>query len=181
MAGSVVDISKHPFSKTDQLLVDANVWLLLYGPQPPNSQRVAAYSSAFKRILQASSQIYIDPLITSEFVNTYARIHHRIMTDTNPVISKDFKTFRNSGAFAPIAQAIVAAFRRVLLLCKRVECDFVDSDVSAMLASFELGGHDLNDLLFVELCKHRDFFFITDDADFARYDVRMLTANRRVL
>ena len=69
----VKEVEYYRFTSNDRLFLDANIWLLFYGPQIPRDTWVDIYSQAFARILAAQSPIYIDVLIVSEFINTYAR------------------------------------------------------------------------------------------------------------
>ena len=173
------DITTHAFDPSEELLLDTNVWFFIYGPHKPNDKRVAAYSNALKNILAAKSRIYIDVLIVSEFINTYARLKWHLL----PTSSKyqDFKQFRKSGAFKSIAQDIAADVGRVLRHCKRIENGFESVDITALIDKYAAGNSDFNDQVLVALCKKRGLKMVTDDADFKGKDIPVLTANRRLL
>ena len=67
-------IDQYTFSDTDEVLLDANIWLFVYGPQySATDQRTAVYSDALKRMLSAKTRIFVDVLVLSEFVNSFAR------------------------------------------------------------------------------------------------------------
>ena len=73
MTQKIAAVGQHNFTCQDKLFLDANIWMYLYGPpQNRRSSEVRTYSKAFKNILKASSQIYIDVLVVSEFINAYA-------------------------------------------------------------------------------------------------------------
>jgi len=78
MRNSVQNIKSYVFKPTDELLLDANIWLSVYAPRRPNDWRAAVYSRALSDMLLAQSRIYIDVLIISEFINAYARIEFYI-------------------------------------------------------------------------------------------------------
>ncbi|MGB6064251.1 MAG: hypothetical protein WBG50_05560 [Desulfomonilaceae bacterium] len=46
MSSEAFHIRDYHFSNSDALLVDANVWLYLYGPQEPEDWRAKVYSQA---------------------------------------------------------------------------------------------------------------------------------------
>ena len=144
MKRSAEDINRYVFQSTDALLLDANVWLFLYGPHRPGNKKAATYSAAFARILKAISPIYVDVLIVSEFINRYARLKHSILKRSARV-SSDFKQFRKSAAFKPIARDIAADTRRILKHCTRIESGFDVLDINALVDEYEKGNSDFND------------------------------------
>ena len=74
MAHKTVEVRHYNFTSQDKLFLDANIWLYLYGPQKPGNRWVRIYSTVFNRILNVKSRIYIDVLVVSEFINSYARL-----------------------------------------------------------------------------------------------------------
>ena len=74
------------------------------------------YSTAFRRILEAQSSIYIDVLIVSEFINAYTRIVWRQRNS-----NRNFKLLRNISQFKPIAEEVVDNIARVLSHCLRIK------------------------------------------------------------
>ena len=63
-----LSVGDYDFQPGDELFLDANIWLLIHGPQNTGNDRMHAYSSAFRRLLEAQCRIYIDVLIVSEFI-----------------------------------------------------------------------------------------------------------------
>ena len=108
MPSNSQDINSYAFSNSDRLLLDANVWMFVHGPNRPGDNRVAVYSGALAKILAANSTIHTDVLIISEFINRYARLRHGILQSTAGAPA-DFKQFRNSADFKPVAQEIAGA------------------------------------------------------------------------
>ena len=170
-------ITHYTFTAADSLLLDTNIWLLIYGPQRPGDQRVAVYSQALTQILAARSRIFIDVLIVSEFINTYARLQWKLLFPT----STDFKQFRQSSHFQPIAQAIAADMKRVLRHCTRIANGFELLAVDTLLNTYAAGNSDFNDQVLAVLCQNAGLKLITDDADFGGQDVPIITNNRRLL
>ena len=177
MTTKAFSLNNYVFGSEDQLFLDANIWLFLFGPQQsPVRNRVKTYSQAFKRILIAKSQIYIDVLIVSEFINSYSRI---IWRNASPTVS--FKQFRNSRQFKPIAQNIAADVRNVLMHCSPMESGFSLLDMNDLLNDYAAGGVDFNDQVISELCRTKGLTLITNDGDFRGQGIHILTANRRLL
>ncbi len=173
-------IDQYHFKKSDKLLLDANVWLLLYSPQyRPDDVRVRTYSSAFRDMGKAKSRIFIDAIVLSEFVNALARFAFQILPPQQK--SADFKSFRRSSRFRPVAKTIAAACRKVLVFCTQIESHFVPLNIDVLLGQYEGGASDLNDLLLANLCKSRNLTLGTDDGDFRESGLKVLTANNRLL
>lgn len=177
MANNTFPVASYNFTPDDELLLDTNIWLFVYGPQKPNNRKVATYSQALARILAANSRIYIDVLIVSEFINTYARLKWNVMGKPRG----DFKRFRTSQDFKPIAQDIAADIRRVLSHCGRVENGFETLDIDGLIAEYADGDSDFNDQVIATLCQKRGLKLVTDDGDFRGQSIPVVTANPRLL
>ena len=177
MENNALAVASYNFKSEDELFVDTNVWLFIYGPQKPGDTRVAAYSHALARILAAQSRIYIDVLIVSEFVNTYARLKWKLVA---PHINQ-FKAFRKSVEFKPVAQDVAADVKRVLKHCSRIESSFEALDIDGLINQYGAGDSDFNDQVITELCKRNGLTLVTDDGDFDGQGIPVVTANKRLL
>lgn len=177
MANNAFSVANYNFTPEDELLLDTNIWLFVYGPQKPGDAKVATYSQALAKILAAKSSIYIDVLIVSEFINTYARVKWNVMGKPHG----DFKQFRKSQDFNPIAQDVAADIRRVLSHCARVENGFETLDIDSLIGEFAVGDSDFNDQVIAALCQQRGLKLVTDDGDFRGQGIPLVTANRRLL
>ena len=177
MTNKAVALSSYRFTSKDQLFLDANIWLYLYGPQSPNiSRKVKIYSRTFGRILKAKSRIYIDILVISEFINSYAKIRWK-----NVAPKIEFKKFRNSSSFKPVAQDIAADTKRVLKHCSQIESGFGTLKMNDLLCDYSTGGSDFNDQVISELCKRKGLKLITNDGDFKGRGASVLTANKYLI
>lgn len=176
MTPRALSVREYDFQRHDELFLDANVWLLVFGPQSPGDARTRIYSSAFRRILEANSRIYIDVLVVSEFINAYSRLQWRVRAP-----SIGFKTFRDSPEFREIAREIAANVKRVLRHCSRLESQFDTLDADELMEEFARGGTDFNDQVIRNLCWSMNLKLITDDRDFGGQGISILTANRRLL
>ena len=107
MKHEATEVRHYNFTSQDRLFLDANIWLYLYAQLKPQAHWVKIYSKVFKRILKAKSKVYTDVLVVSEFINRYARLRWRI-DESNFGEFDEFKDFRNSPHFKPVAQDIAA-------------------------------------------------------------------------
>lgn len=179
MSGTAVAISDYPFKSEHKLFVDANVWLFLYGPNsPPEDDKSKIYSAAFKNMLEAQSQIYIDVLIVSEFINRYARTRFHLCRKNS---EQSFKKFRRSPSFKGIAKKIAGEVKTVLKHCKRIKNGFEVLDIEDIFDEYAEGNSDFNDQIIAAICKREKLQLITDDGDFKDKGISVLTANKRML
>ncbi len=170
-------VTGYNFTPDDELLLDTNIWMLIYGPQKPRNKRVATYSRALAKILAAQRRIYIDVLIVSEFINTYARLKWNVMGKPHA----EFKRFRKSADLEAIARDIAADVRRVLKHCERIENGFEALDIDGLIDEYAAGDSDFNDQVIAALCKKRGLKLVTDDGDFAGHGIPIVTENSRLL
>lgn len=176
MTERAVDIGQYVFTASDQLLLDTSVWLLIYGPHVPGDSRVALYSGALKRMLEAKSRLYVDVVILSEFINTYVRMKQQIAA---PRLR--FKDFRRTAAFQTVANDVVADAKHMMKQCVWVANDLELSAVDGLLDEYALGKSDFNDQIISVLCSRKGMKLVTDDSDFKDRDIPILTANSQLL
>jgi len=172
-----VAVANYEFKPEDELFLDANIWLFIYGPQSPGNSKMAIYSQAFSRILAARSRIYIDVLIVSEFINAYARLKWKFVA---PHIDK-FKTFRKSPGFKPVARDIAADVKQILNHCLRIENGFEVLEIEGLIDEYTAGDFDFNDQIITALCQRKGLKLVTDDGDFSGQGIPIVTANKRLL
>lgn len=171
------EISGYEFKPADRLLLDANVWLFIYGPHKPGDEKVAVYSHALARIKAAQSCIYIDVLIVSEFINRLSRLKWK----QNFSKYGDFKQFRKSKDFKSVARNIAADVKYVLGLCTRVSSGFESLEINRLIDKYSEGNADFNDQVLSDLCNRTGMKLVTDDSDFKGRDIPIITANHKLL
>jgi len=179
MTAKTLNINSYTFVQTDELLIDANVWLYIHGPQIPKDQRSKNYSNALASILQAKCSIFLDVLILSEFINRYSRL--KCTQEKGTADPTTFKSYRQSSDFRTVAKDITDAVRRIFKHSKCVESGFTSIDVNDLLTDYESKCTDFNDQILAGICKSRSLKFVTHDGDFKDYDITVLTANRSML
>lgn len=177
MKYNAIAVSNYNFTPQDKIFLDANIWLYLYGPPKLRSRWRPIYAAVFNHILSANSRIYIDVLVVSEFINSYARIEWQFVA---PYIN-NFKNFRNDPRFKPVAADITADVKRVMSHCSRVDSNFATLGIDDLLNDYATGDFDFNDLVITEICKSNGFTLITNDSDFKTQEIPILTANQSLL
>lgn len=174
------EVRYYNFTTEHKLFLDANIWFYIFGPQEPEYQGshwMAIYSEVLRDILNAKSQIYIDVLIISEFINRYAKLKFNV--DAPQDI--EFKDFRKTQDFKLIAQDIAADVKGILHCCTLVESGFKGLDLESLLNDYAEGDSDFNDQVITEICKNNGFTLITNDGDFKTQEIPILTANMHLL
>lgn len=179
MPTDAISIDACTFTSDDVLFIDTNIWLYLYAPQAPDDWKARTYSRALAKILSAKCRIFIDALVLSEFINRYARLTYNLSKKTGSAL--EFKEYRNSTEFKPVAGEIEAAVRRITRHCQRTETGFSTCDLDRLLTEFGQGNSDFNDQLMLELCKTNGWKLVTHDGDFKDCGLTLLTANRKLL
>lgn len=181
MSNQVYSIETYKFSPSDALLFDANIWLYIYGlSNTKNAERLKRkYENQFRRIRGLKVPIFLDVLVLSEFINAYSRQFYNRLPEATK--SADFKAFRNSADFQPIAQEIAKFSRKILSKTQRTNIAFESVEMGAIIDAYVAANADFNDLMLAELCKANNLKLVTHDADFQGDDLTIITANSRLL
>lgn len=167
-----MEVRGYKFTSEDQLFLDTNIWVYMYGVQEPRDHWVKIYSTVFERILKAKSRIYIDVLVISEFINVYSRQMWKLVArDIN-----QFKKFRNSPRFKQVAQDVTIAAKQVMSHCSWIEGAFTKLIIDNLLDDYAVGNSDFNDQVITEICKSNGLTLITNDRDFRSQEIQILTA-----
>lgn len=177
MQNNTQAVDPYTFTHQDRLFLDANIWLYLFGPGERKNYWNQIYSQVFNRILNANSQIYVDVLVVSEFINAYARMKQKVIA---PHLN-NFKVFRSSPYFKPVAEDIANDVELVLSYCSKIESSFMALPMNTLLNDYATGDFDFNDQVITEICKNNGFTLITNDSDFKTQEIPILTANSRLL
>lgn len=172
-------LSTYTFKKNEALLLDTNVWLYLYpAPSGRASTHAASYSAAIKAMLSAGSQLVMDAMVLSEYLNRYCRIEWNALHKTT---YRQFKAFRKSAAFQSVGQGAATFARSMLKHCTRHDHPFATTDVTRVLSEFEAGANDFNDGLLVETCRQHGWKLVTNDGDFTTGGIEVLTSHPALL
>lgn len=176
---AIRDINTFRFTEKKPLLLDANILLSVYGPNANRESYTYIYSDALARMRASKSQIFIDALVLSEFVNRFARwAFDQLPPELKP---SEFKYFRKSDEFKKVSQEIADNTRRIIDYVTWCDSEFGSIDMNMLIKEYEMGDSDFNDLVIAHLCKEKELILVTHDGDFQASDIEILTANRRLL
>ncbi len=177
MSRNVQDIETYTFLANERIFLDANIWLLVYGPSPATPRRTRIYSAAWRNMCNMSCAVYIDLIVLSEFVYRYAKLE-QVQTGNRNI---GFKEFRRTPTFTSVVVDLRQAVNSILAYCTRVESKFLTLDIDSMLQHMETGTTDFNDQVIESICGENNLTLITDDSDFSSTNLNILTANRQLL
>lgn len=180
MMNNLSNLKNYKFKKEDQLLIDANVWMAIYGPIAYQDWRTKIYSQVLRDIRTYGSRIYIDILVLSEFINAFSRYTYNCLPDDESK-PRSFKEYRDSEDFKQVAEEIAISVKKILRITKRCETTFLSVDLEKALKQFEKKAFDYNDYMLCDLCKSKGLTLITHDADFSYEDINILTANEKLI
>ncbi|MFH1136635.1 MAG: PIN domain-containing protein, partial [Pseudomonadota bacterium] len=154
-------------------------WLYLFpAPGNPQQQFASQYSSAFKRLVSAQAQPMLDPMVLSEYLNRYCRIEYKGHFKR---LYSTFKQFRQSRDFSEVASGAEIFAFKILNFCQVHSLPANQLDLNQALNDFASGQADFNDALLIDICKKRKLKLMTNDADFQRGGIEVLTTHPRLL
>jgi predicted nucleic acid-binding protein len=177
MKNRAFNATAHPFEAGERILPDANFWVYLFGPGAvPGNRLTAIYSAVFGQLLAVNAELFLDVLVLSEFVNVFARVEYN---QQNP--GTNFKAWRNTPAFVPVATSIQTQTTQILAVAQPVDHAFANWNLTNVFTDFAAGGYDVNDQLLAETCRHHQFSFLTHDSDCTEGGITVYTANPNLL
>jgi predicted nucleic acid-binding protein len=179
MTAKAIDVRTYTFRKDDRLLLDANIWLSVYGPIACHDWRTDVYSKALSRIYSSKCLIFLDAIVLSEYINRFARLEYEQMDKS--IKPSTYKEFRSSVHFKNVASEVAITVNNILKKTTCCNFDFESIKTTDILVDYQAGTRDFSDSLIIELCKEQDLVLITHDKDFKNCDIPILTAHKRLL
>lgn len=179
MTFKAADIRTYAFRKEDRLLLDANIWLSIYGPIASQDERTVIYSKALRQIFSSKCTVLLDVAVLAEYINRFAKLEYEQLEDN--IRPNTFKDFRVSAMFRAVAAEVAINVKSILKNTTCCNFDFESINIDSLLSDYQSGVLDFNDSLIVELCKAQDLKLITHDKDFKNCDIPVLTAHRKLL
>jgi predicted nucleic acid-binding protein len=187
MTNQAKDIRRSGFSNSDCLFLDTNVLIYIYYGIYREEDRYYKkwYTDALGKMRESNSQIFIDALVLSEFINRFVHMEYdRLLPPIKREKNKNnYKIFRASKDGKDAAREIVIHTHKILSYAQICDLDynFIKPGLPNHLSEYEKSNSDFNDLLYIELCKKNDFTLVTHDGDFKNCGIPVLTANRNLL
>jgi predicted nucleic acid-binding protein len=180
MPSEIHDYQKYNFMGNDEVIVDANIWIYLYGPPGDEQKLNAPYSRLLEQILTRQCALVTASFVLSEFVNRYMRLGYGTWMERS---SKNFKEYRLNSVGVATAKRASQSCQRILSQCARAIRQPISlDDLKADVATFATVPSDFTDVLIARVCRREKLILVTHDADFANYDgLTIVTANRKML
>jgi predicted nucleic acid-binding protein len=173
-----VSASTHPFQRDEPILIDANIWLYLNPSSgSPSPHWVQKYSSVLSNMLKCRALILVDSIILSEYVNRSFRLEFSAAGQHYG----DFKSFRKSASGITFSKTISNACKQILKIASPVDTMFSKANHGEVFGEIEGGGADFNDLILSETCRENGWKLLTNDADFKKGGITILTENPALL
>lgn len=167
---------------TDKILLDTNILLDLFYPLDFESTS-NKYESLFNNLINEKSCLLISSIQVSEFINRCIRIQFKLYQNVHNNPALEFKKdYRSTDDYHQKMNGILDIVKT------DISCNFtfIDDGFSKMNPQniFLYGfSYDFNDSLLVEIARQYKAILVTNDADYANYniDFQIVTSNRFLL
>ncbi|MCK5202189.1 MAG: hypothetical protein KAR21_27740 [Spirochaetales bacterium] len=166
----------------EKVFFDANIWIFIYC-EIANSKKIKIdkYSRVFKSLIKAGNPIVIDLAIISEFVNRYLRIAYSNHLRKNKLKSKAFdykRHYRITDDFNEAWENVCNIVNhRILPYAEISNFEYNQKSLGALLDSTKLDT-DFNDNHIMNLCRRNKMYLLTDDGDFKKSGINVISANQ---
>jgi len=176
-----IRIDRYSFYSNDRLFIDANVLLLVYGPQDrPNDPLVFSYSDAMRKAIWKKAEFFTHILTITEYVSNHCRIEFkRRFPEVSKEFTRKYKEYRKTDDFSKVIKDIALSLKNILAICKIEEGATSDSVIREAVTVMGKGQIDFCDQIIAELCFRKGYTLVTHDLDFRCCPVRVLSANRK--
>lgn len=169
-----------PSLENKSMLFDTNVMIYIFWPVGNNSY-TNDYSSIFSSILKNKNPLFVDFLVLSEFINLTLRIEYDNYLSIKGIDKSkfNFKNFRNCAEGQKSLNDIYNIINKsILSKFEIIGKEFLLEDVNSFL---KVDNMDFNDKAIELICKEKDLVLVTNDKDFIKSDVEILTTNKILL
>ncbi len=182
---AINDISIYRFEKGERFFYDTNVWAAINGLAAFTPDG-APYSAAHKRILTVGASIYTDQTVLQEFANLQEReavavVRKTRLGQTNKLSPKEVKAFRisNPMEWDEVTEIVTDALRQIIRQSKLLSSSA--KLLGGALTFYRNGQSGFNDAVIAQLCLTHSCTLLTHDAEFAAFDVKIITAHPPLL
>jgi predicted nucleic acid-binding protein len=166
---------------SSKVLFDSNIWILIEGfCGASQDRRTAAYSGAYKKLLQNENTIVVNDYVLGEFCNRCTRFEYEVMKESDAKLPY-YKVYRKSSEFRWVMESVRDTCLHILEGCEYISVGRADCDMKKALEEFCSGEIDFSDIVLAEHCAKENLHLMTDDEDFHRCNVSIITANKRLI
>lgn len=170
---AIHNINNYELKAGKSILVDTNIWLLLYANLHESDRKkdIESYANFFEKAITRNSTFYITSGILSEFSNVLLRADFNYLKQNEANKMNSFKKdYVGSEAYAKKVLEIGAYIKSILKIdqVEKINCSFRDINLEQLKHRFNL--IDWNDAYLIELSKLTNALILTDDNDFKLVD-----------
>jgi len=169
-----------PNLKERDIFLDANILIYLFWPTG-SSWAVDTYSKYFATLVRQKIKLHIDFNVISEFINRTVRLEYDKYVSINKLDKRSFsfKSYRDSPEGIESMEDIYTTVESNILSKAQV-CGKVLGQ-KEILDFLVIDSLDFVDKAILSVCQEREFVILTNDADYAKCDIDILTANSKIL
>lgn len=164
--------SNQPLFSTDDVMVDTNIWLSLFGPESI-AHDDHGYGDIFYNLLDSNVHLYVNYSIISEYVNVAIRASYRSYLKS---INKNSKQFDFKVHYRPTKDfkehhsiAIRTVQQEIMQNASLIDTPSESGSKALGLAVLNAQILDFNDLIIIQDSLQHNFKILTQDADYQKY------------
>ncbi|WP_417794813.1 PIN domain-containing protein [Terasakiella pusilla] len=174
----IIDARKICGFENQFVLFDTNVWIYIYGNDPRPEKSI--YSDFYKSVLEAGNSIIVNEQIISEFFNRFCRMEFDAQFGRGK--QNLFKKLRKSNReFKEKVEVVRGICLDILCDCTYQQTSLTQDRLEHNLHDVIDGKLDLTDAALVGECVSGGFILVSHDGDFADSDIKLATANEKVI
>ncbi len=183
----VYDWEKYDFKEGSLVLVDTNIWIKAF-PKVADPSAVNPYAAFIGKLVERGVRIGFDVVVAGEFVHAFVHLeqnrHNRLCQIGERTDEfRKFKDFRESPYYKQAVEDALFQLEQILECpnIERVDCPFSQFDLKGIFIRLSTGKIDWNDLLIAENCRSHAWVLATNDGDFIREGIDVVTNNQTLL
>lgn len=178
------------FSSADKYFFDTNIWKVIHSPvaipdlDDPIVESYREYPAALEKIKKAGAQIYVSPILLSEYFNMRLNQEFEEWQSFENKPEYTLKQFRRelySSEYAPIIKNVHFEIKQILKDATLVPDIHNVDEINKAIERLGQQSLDVNDTYYYGLCEKNGYIFVTHDTDFKRAGVNVLTANKKLI
>ena len=189
MAYKVESATGHALKPGDKLFLDANIWINILSPRVVTPYKIKQYITLFEKILARDDvKIIVPMMLIYELINLIIKdVYFYTFTEKNGLKRDEIPSDYYKKAFRP-SQEYINSFKELTdeFSSYANHIEFVDDGLGKDITKESILNNidqyfDFNDNFYYQLALQRGYSIVTDDKDFWREDVIIITANEVLL
>ena len=164
-----------------RILFDANIWILINGFGADSAKhRANIYSATYKTLLAADNRIVTNDYVIGEVFNRCAKLEYEIKKQSDSTIPP-LKTYRHTADFAPALESVRDTCLNILDDCDFISVSGTHYKIDDLVSQCCEQCADFSDLVLVGFCRQENLYVMTDDADYSKSGLNVISANKKIV